>query len=389
MTLSMPKGERNREYKVNLEEVFEDVYSTKERVQIILNTMASGVFTVDLNLRITSFNQGAEKITGYRAEEIIGKDCSILKCEFAQNKCELYNPETKLPILNKERKIVNKNGREIWILKNAALLRNSQGEIVGGVESFQDITRLKEVNRMKSNFISLVSHELRTPLTSIEGYVDLILDGDAGEINKEQREFLEIISQNTQRLAALISDVLDIEKIESGKIKMKLEKVNLSEVVEDCINIFKVIAQDKSLKLEKEIKAAQIEVLGDHDLLSQVFSNLLSNAIKYTKEDRVKVTAEIKGRFASVTVEDTGVGMSQEDLKRIFTRFFRAENSYVRKTSGTGLGLSIAKATIERHNGDIRVESKLGVGSKFEVILPLLKEPKKEANGKENSFGRG
>jgi two-component system phosphate regulon sensor histidine kinase PhoR len=136
------------------------------------------------------------------------------------------------------------------------------------------------------------------------------------------------------------------------------------------------MAESKGLKLQKEIKADRIEVWGDSDRLSQVFSNLLSDAIKYTKEGRVKVTAEIKGRFASVAIEDTGVGMSQQDLSRIFTQFFRSDNSYVRKTTGTGLGLSIAKATIEKHNGDIRVESKLGVGTKFEVILPLLKEAK-------------
>ncbi|HDZ49640.1 MAG TPA: HAMP domain-containing histidine kinase [Candidatus Aerophobetes bacterium] len=135
--------------------------------------------------------------------------------------------------------------------------------------------------------------------------------------------------------------------------------------------------RSKGLKLEKEIKATQIDVLGDSDRLSQVFSNLLSDAIKYTKEGRVKVTVQVKGKFVSVTVEDTGIGMSQEDLSRIFTGFFRSDNSYVRKTTGTGLGLSIAKATIEKHNGDIRVESKLGVGTKFEVILPLLKEAKK------------
>ena len=148
----------------------------------------------------------------------------------------------------------------------------------------------RQIEQMKSDFVSLASHELRTPLTSIEGYVDLILDGDVGKISKEQREFLQIISQNTQRLETLINDVLDVEKIESGRIKMKLEKVNLSEIVEACIDTFKVMAEGKGLKLEKKIKADRIEVLGDSDRLSQVFSNLLSNAIKYTKEGGVKLT---------------------------------------------------------------------------------------------------
>ena len=235
----------------------------------------------------------------------------------------------------------------------------------------------KRIEQMKDDFVALASHELRTPLTSIQGYAELILDGDVGEISREQREFLEIISQNTRRLEALINDVLDVEKIESGRMTMKMEKTDLIQVVDSCVNTFKVMAENKGLQLEKDVKTSPINVLGDSDRLSQVFSNLLSNAIKYTKEGRVKISACIKGEFASVAVEDTGLGMSPEDMKIVFSRFFRAEDSYVRKTTGSGLGLSIAKATIERHNGDIKVESKLGAGSKFEVILPLLKEAKK------------
>lgn len=270
-----------------------------------------------------------------------------------------------------------KNGSTFDVQFLANIVENKAGKAICIMVSAVDITERKKIEQMKDDFVSLASHELRTPLTSVGGYVKLILDGDVGEISKEQREFLEIVSQNTQRLETLINEVLDIEKIESGRVEIRQEKVNLSGIVGDCINTFKVMAEGKGLKLEKEITAVQMDVLGDSDRLSQVFSNLLSNAIKYTKEGRVKVTAEIKGRFASVTVEDTGVGMSQDELGSVFTRFFRSEDSYVRKTTGTGLGLSIAKATIEKHNGDIRVESKLGVGTKVEVILPLLKEAKK------------
>jgi len=257
------------------------------------------------------------------------------------------------------------------------IVENTVGKAICMVASVVDITERKRIEQMKDDFVALASHELRTPLTSIQGYTELILDGDTGEINQEQREFLKIITQNTQRLEALINDVLDIEKIESGKIKLRRERVNLNEIIGGCVDTFKVMAEGKGLELTKEIKETEINVLGDLDRLSQVFSNLLSNAIKYTEEGRVKITAQTKGRFALVAIEDTGLGMSSETMKRIFTRFFRAGNGYVRKTTGTGLGLSIAKATIERHNGHIKVESKLGAGSKFEVMLPLLKEPEK------------
>ena len=270
-----------------------------------------------------------------------------------------------------------KDGSTFNVQLLVGLVRDKVGEAICIMASLVDITERKRIEQMKSDFVSLASHELRTPLTSIGGYAELMLDGDVGEINKEQKEFLEIISQNTQRLEALINDVLDVEKIESGRIKLKREKVNLNEIVEASVNTFKVMAEGKGLKLEKEIEAVQMDMLGDSDRLSQVLSNFLSNAIKYTKKGKVKVTAQTKGKFASVTIEDTGVGMSEDELRSVFTRFFRSDDSYVRKTTGTGLGLSIAKATVERHNGDIRIESELGVGTKFEVILPLLKEAKK------------
>ena len=254
------------------------------------------------------------------------------------------------------------------------MVENTVGKAICMVASVVDITERKRIEQMKDDFVALASHELRTPLTSIQGYAELILDGDVGEISKEQREFLEIIVQNTRRLEALINEVLDIEKIESGKLKMKLEKVNLCQIVEDSANTFRVMAQTRGLELIEEVKEAEIYVSGDSDQLSRVFANLLSNAIKYTEKGRVTIIARKKGQFASVAVEDTGMGMSPQDTKMVFDRFFRVENSYVRKTTGTGLGLSIVKATIEKHNGHIKVESRLGVGSKLEVMLPLLKE---------------
>lgn len=261
---------------------------------------------------------------------------------------------------------------DVQILAN--IVENEAGKAICMMASVIDITERKKIEQMKNDFVALASHELRTPLTAIQGYTELMLDGDVGEISKEQREFLEIISQNTRRLEALINDVLDVEKIESGRMTMKMEKIDLSQIVGNCVNTFKVMAEGKGLQLEKDVKTSPINVLGDSDRLSQVFSNLLSNAIKYTKQGRVRISTGIKGKFASVAVEDTGLGMSSEDMKIVFSRFFRAEDSYVRKTTGSGLGLSIAKATIERHDGDIKVESKLGEGSRFEIILPLFKK---------------
>ncbi|TET59848.1 PAS domain S-box protein, partial [Candidatus Aerophobetes bacterium] len=334
----------------------------------------NAITLADLRGNLTYVNRAFLHMWGYSDDkEVLGKP--IARFLDTQGKAAelieaLRNKKNWMGELAAKRK----DGSTFDVQLLASIVENEAGRAICIMASVIDITERKRIEQMKDDFVSLASHELRTPLTSIVGYVDLILGEDVGKINKEQKEFLQIISQNTQRLEALINDVLDIEKIESGRIKLKREKVNLIELVEASVNTFRVMAENKNLQLEKEIKAPELEVLGDSDRLSQVISNLLSNAIKYTKEGRVKVAAQAKGRFASVTVEDTGLGMKQEDLRNIFSRFFRSEDSYVKKTTGSGLGLSIAKATIERHNGDMKVESKLGVGSKFEVILPLLKK---------------
>jgi len=337
----------------------------------------NAIALTDLRGNLTYVNRAFLRMWGYSEDkEVLGKP--IAQFLHTQDKAlelieALRNKKSWMGELVARRK--DSSTFDVQLLAN--IVENEAGRAICMMASVVDITERKRIEQMKDDFVSLASHELRTPLTSIVGYVDLILGEDVGKINKEQKEFLEIISQNTQRLEALINDVLDIEKIESGRIKLKREKVNLVELVEASVNTFKVMAENKNLKLEKEIKTPELEVLGDSNRLSQVLSNLLSNAIKYTKEGRVKVAAQAKGRFASVTVEDTGLGMRQEDLRNIFSRFFRSEDSYVKKTTGSGLGLSIAKATIERHNGDMKVESKLGVGSRFEVILPLLKKTEK------------
>lgn len=357
----------------------EEVTRVADDLSRIIKTVNAPIIGVDVKGLVNEWNQKAADITGYSRDEVLGHnfvedfiddDCKALLQQVSDK--ALKGEETA----NFEFSLNTKDGQLVIVLFNATTRRDASGNIIGVFSIGQDISERKKIEQMKSDFVALASHELRTPLTSIQGYAELILDGDVGEISKEQREFLEIISQNTQRLEALINDVLDVEKIESGRMTMKMEKTDLIQIVDNCVNTFKIMAENKGLQLEKDVKISPINVLGDSDRLSQVFSNLLSNAIKYTKEGRVKISARIKGELASVAIEDTGLGMSPEDMKIVFSRFFRAEDSYVRKTTGSGLGLSIAKATIERHNGDIKLESKLGAGSKFEVILPLFKENK-------------
>ncbi len=234
---------------------------------------------------------------------------------------------------------------------------------------------------MKTEFISVVSHELRTPLTSIKGYIDLILDGDTGEINELQRDFLGIVIQNSDRLNSLINDLLDIEKIETGKIAMKFENISLSNLINTAVKTMRSAAENKGLKLISQIEEG-IEIYGDSDRIIQVLTNLISNAIKFTKKGKVTVKAKLINGKSEIIVQDTGVGISKSDEKKLFTKFFRSDNEYTKEVGGTGLGLCIVKEIVEKHGGEMEVESELNKGSEFRVIIPLEKR-KKERKIKE------
>jgi DNA-binding response OmpR family regulator/two-component sensor histidine kinase len=250
------------------------------------------------------------------------------------------------------------------------------GQIIGIQGIGRDITERKELEKLKSDFISTVSHELRTPLTSIKGYVDLVLAGDVGPLTPEQREFLTIVAQNTTRLTELINDLLEIERLESGRIEFEFAELDLAEVLQNVARSLRVSIEQKGLEFVTEI-ASGLTVRGDRERLAQVFLNLLSNAMKYTPAGTVELKAYREGDTAVVAVRDTGIGLSESDQQKLFQKFFRSDNPYVRKVGGTGLGLSIAKAIVERHNGTITVTSQLGQGSTFTVRLPALARPKR------------
>ena len=258
----------------------------------------------------------------------------------------------------------------------APVLGEDGRETIGRIVALRDITRERELDKMKTDFISVVSHELRTPLTSIKGYTDLLLSGATGEVNELQSEFLGIIQSSTTRLSNLINDILDISRIESGTIEIKHEPIDYRAIVSDTLRLMKAAADAKHVSMDASLPEAIPPVRGDSDKVTQVLTNLVNNAIKYTPEGGwIKISLEVAGD-ASVTtcVADSGIGITPEDQKKLFQRFFRADNSSTREAGGTGLGLVIAKTIIELLGGAIWVESEQGRGSRFYFTLPLFLE---------------
>lgn len=234
--------------------------------------------------------------------------------------------------------------------------------------------KIRQVDAMKDEFISIASHELRTPITAMRGYVAMMLDGSYGKITKNVRSGLERVMTSTKRLAGLIEDLLNVSRIEQGRVILNMKSLNPKNVITDVVGELEPQAQEKHLNLEYASNKSKIEnIYVDSDKLKEILLNIIGNAIKYTKKGTVVISHEIKDYSLEVRVKDTGIGMSAEDQARLFEKFFRVQNDYTKGVVGTGLGLWITKQLVEMMKGKVYIESMEGVGSQVILIFPLAK----------------
>ena len=249
-------------------------------------------------------------------------------------------------------------------------IRLPDGGLLGRLFLYLDVTREKELDQTKSEFISIASHELRTPMTSIKGSLDLLLGGFAGDVNEETRELLVIAHSGCERLIRLINDILDLSKIEAGKMQLRLQRMSLVDSVQRSVRTIKSYADSLNVKLAVEAAEPLPEVLGDKDRLDQVVTNLLGNAIKFSPpEATVTVAVRLVEGGVECRVIDTGPGIPGDQVDRIFDKFHQVAGPS-RKKGGTGLGLTIARALVVEHNGRIWAESQVGRGSQFSFTIP-------------------
>jgi hypothetical protein len=357
---------------------------------------------------VVTWNPGAERLFGWRADEIVGRKLAVVVPPDRLD--ELSSVARKINagegVEDHETRALRKDGTEVDVSLTASPILDDAGVASGAAVISRDIThlkqqqgqleatlakervaradaeaaqealaeqneRLRELDRLKDEFIALVSHELRTPLTSIHGYLELVLDGGAGELGPEQQRFLSVVERNTTRLMQLVGDLLFMAQVEAGKLALDLEEVDLREVLAECLEAAKPVADDKQIDLVADL-AETPSMLGDRSRLAQVLDNLISNALKFTPASgRVSVRVSRTGRDAVVEVADTGVGIRAEEQDRLFERFFRSSNATEQAIPGTGLGLTIAKAIVERHEGSIEIESVEGKGTTVRVRIPL------------------
>jgi signal transduction histidine kinase len=248
------------------------------------------------------------------------------------------------------------------------------------IENARLYQQAQAANQAKTEFMSIASHELKIPMTSIKGYAKLLTLGTVGELTERQTDFLNIIAANVDRMDRLVADLLDVSRIEAGRLRLDIQPVDLREVIDTVLQSVETQIAAKKLALRLEVPEKLPPVLGDQGRLIQVVTNLVSNAYKYTPEGgqiHIKadgLAAASPSDSLTISVRDTGLGIAPEDQKKIFTKFFRAEDPLVRDVPGTGLGLSITKSLVEMHGGKIWFESEVGKGTTFAFTLPIAQE---------------
>jgi len=356
------------------------------RSQAILEAVADGVLVTGTNNRITFLNNSAEKIMALKSTEIINQALDVFAGLFgnaagswmetirmwSSEPSKYQAGETYAEQLDLE------NGRIVLVHLAPVILEN---DFLGTVSIFRDITHEVEVDRLKSEFVATVSHELRTPMTSIRGYTDVLLMGAAGAMNENQTHFLNIIKNNTERLNVLVNDLLDVSQIESGRVTLSRQALDLRQIAEEILGdvLRRSQEENKPMALSLDAPKRLPLVHGDSERVRQILSNIVFNAYHYTPENGT-ITVHLHpvdaDREVQVDVIDNGVGIVLEDQSRIFERFYRGEHPLVLATPGTGLGLSIVKEIVEMHKGRIWMKSSgnVGEGSTFSFTLPVYEK---------------
>lgn len=355
------------------------------RSQAILEAVADGVLVTDSKRTITLFNRSAEQILGLDRLSLVGNSLDHFSGLFgkaAKTWVDTVRAWSSDPSSYQSGNIYTEqieldDRRVVSVHLSPVHLRQ---DFLGTVSTFRDITHQVEVDRLKTEFVATVSHELRTPMTSIKGYVEVLLMGAAGKVNEQQVHFLNIVRDNTERLATLVNDLLDVSRIEAGKIELSFYPLDLDELAEKAVSDLKnrSLHEGKTMTIEIEAPHGLPKVVGDQERVRQILDNLLENAFAYTpKNGKITIRLGEIEDGVQVDVIDNGIGILLKDQPRIFERFYRGEAPLVLSTAGTGLGLSIVERLIEMHKGRIWFFSSgiQGEGSTFSFTLPLYSPP--------------
>lgn len=354
--------------------------------EAILSSIGDGVFAVDKDLNISLFNKSAQDLSGFKNSELLGKRFDkFLKFvqEENENENENFIQESmrrgKLKELTSQRFLIRKDGEKVPVAFSAAPLIDKKGQVSGCAVAFRNVSKERAVDQAKTEFVSLASHQLRSPLSSISWYSEMLLTGDAGKVNKEQRDYLEEIATANRRMTDLVDTLLDVSRLEFGTFMVEPKETSLKEVTRDVVDELKPSIISKKLNLEQSYQDHLPHVRADPKLTRIIIQNLLSNAVKYTPVGGgVKLEATFDQKEFLFSVIDTGLGIPKNQQPKIFTKLFRADNVRQKDSEGTGLGLYIVKSILDHVGGKVWFKSVENKGTTFFVSLPREGMKKKE-----------
>jgi two-component system phosphate regulon sensor histidine kinase PhoR len=353
-----------------------DIANEKSRMRVLINLLANGVMVTDAEKKLVLANPAFMKIMGFKGDDIIGRPFTeLVQQEQLRQMVEhaLSISESELTELTEELKI-KKSGEEgtATYVVRCRPFRDRIGRNLGTITVLSDITYLKDINQRQSDFVSMVAHEIRSPMNSVMAQIKVIQDGLAGDVTQKQSEILGRASEKINGLVSLSSELLNMASREAGLITLERRSCDMTEVIKDQVDFHQPKAQAKGVQLKLEPLPDLPPVLANKQNMEEVLSNLIANAINYTPgKGEITVSARPEKHHLCISVSDTGIGIGEEDLDRIFDRFYRVKNERTRYIIGTGLGLPIVKSIVEAHDGMIRVESKLDYGSTFYVYIPF------------------
>ncbi|MBM7614573.1 two-component system histidine kinase PnpS [Alkaliphilus hydrothermalis] len=339
------------------------------KFKALLTSMKNPIVAVDNKHRLILLNPAAEELFQIRMEDTLGKHIlEVVRNNVLDDHLkEIFenNLETQIEISTHEPEKILK------IYSNPIKLEEDPNKIIGIVALIEDVTEIRRLEKMRSDFVANVSHELKTPLTSISGFVETLKSGAIDDEDTKQR-FLDIIDIETERLTRLIDDILTLSEIENIQARMVRQAISTSDVLSEIGEIMRPIAANKEIELLTQIEANLPIITGNGDWFKQMLINLVDNAIKYTQNGgKVYLNAYQKYSNIIITVKDTGIGIPKKDIPRLFERFYRVDKARTRKVGGTGLGLAIVKHIVLSLNGRIKVNSDVGKGTEFIVVIPV------------------
>ncbi len=354
-----------------LEETIKKISNEKERLATILENMADGLVALDRELKVILVNAAATQFFGIKEEDFLEK--TLIQVNRNQHLTEAVQEAYSTGKTVSTEVHLHFPKEEILKVQLAPIIRNAN-EVHGLVLIFTDITELRRLEHLRTEFVGNVSHELKTPLTSIKGYVETLLDMETIDANNSSvvKRFLEVINKESERLARLINDLLDLSRLE-GKRQHQLIPTHLGDVLENVVDILKSEARKKDIDLQIEIPVNLPRIMGIEEQLNQVLINLIDNGIKYTPAGgQVQVTLTTEEKWVVLRITDNGIGIPEENLDRIFERFYRVDKARTRQMGGTGLGLSIVKHIVKGHGGEIQVQSQVERGTTFIVKFKMV-----------------